>query len=513
MKRTFFCCGLLLGALSLTAWSGLAQAQSDGSLNPSLAPVVFGGHSFDGLSSPPLGENDPIVAGAIGPSSYIQAVNGHIGIFDRFTNEQIATGALSRLAPGGRRGFNPQIIWDPTTRRFYYAMNTGNKLGFGFSKTAKPDSISRGDDADDDWCGYIYDQPDKARLLDYPRLGDSQDFIIIGVNSYEPKTVRQENFVGAGIIAISKPLEGSADPIEVCPTTFNIAKRLDLRDRDSKRVFTPVPANQVDDNATGYVVATNVLKNKNGIDLPSNKFWFFDVTRNSSNGFPVIGLARAGLTVKEFENAPAAEQPDFVQTLDTLDGRLTQAVQAINPLRGTGTNVHSFWVQHTVKHTIDDRSVVRWYEINPRPETPIVLRRGEIGTDSPNDFFFNAAISPDRQSPDGRPANGKHGDSFVIQYNVVSKAREIPPRIVAGSSLKGAGMTFARIKDGIDGYRDATCDNADTDVCRWTRSATASPDPRSASSDRGQVWGSNQYTGDFAANGNNFYTWIFGVRP
>ena len=104
----------------------------------------------------------------------------------RTSNPPIGTGTLNELAgepppppPGERRDFDPQIIWDPTTSRFYYVADdvisaTDNRLAFGFSKTASPSSAA-------DFCKYTLRFG--SRFPDYPKLGDTEDLLLIGVNT------------------------------------------------------------------------------------------------------------------------------------------------------------------------------------------------------------------------------------------------------------------------------------------------------------------------------------------
>jgi len=249
-------------------------------------------------------------------------------------------------------------FWDPATNRFYYTAififsASDNRLGFGFSKTSHPNNVTT------DWCHYTLSFG--ARLPDYPKLGDSKDFLIIGVNSADLTT---GSFLGSDLIAISKP---EAEDEGKCPEVgkFKVGKDLVLVDSFDRLVFTPVPANQIDPDETGFVVARDIF-----VEGEGNNLWFFNVTRNATTGFPVFGLAR-GVTVGTYNIPASASQPGFTQVLDTLDGRNTQAVQAVNPQRHT----FSFWTQHTIAS--GNLSAVRWYEIDPVPATPVVLRSGE----------------------------------------------------------------------------------------------------------------------------------------
>ncbi len=455
------------------------------------APLVVGGHSFAGQNA---GSSSPSDAtGAIGPSSYIQMINTSARIINRSTHASISTATLNVMAGQAStvNSFDPQIIWDPTTNRFYYVMDsvfssTDHKLSFGFSKTSNPTNFTT-----THWCKY--QMSFGARFPDYPKLGDSHFFIIIGVNSF------QGSFVGSDIIAISKPPAGTTCP---AASSFKTGKKLDIRESTptSARTFTPVPSNQVDTNTTGYVVA------QQGLFSGATKLFFYNVTRNSTTGLPIFGNGRA-LTVASYSAPPDASQPTFTQLLDTLDGRPTQAVQALNPDRFN--NIQSFWVQHTVKQTSLNLAEVRWYEINPAPAVPVLLRSGKINTTTSH--LYNAAISPDRRR-DG--ATLAFGDSFVIHYNVSGSASGISPRIVAGSSFNGGAVSFGLIRNAVGPFRDFTCPSPGQ-TCRWGDYAQASPDPRPTFAGRGQVWGTSNYSGVAApsTSASNFRTWIFDLRP
>ena len=388
--------------------------------------------------------------------------------------------------------FDPQIIWDAQTNRFYYVNDSifsasDNRLSFGFSKTASPNNGTT------DFCHYTF--PYGAEFPDYPKLGDSQHFIIIGVNTFAP------SFIGSDIIAISKPPAGTT-----CPAfdSFKTGVKSDIRDNAANQTFTPVPANQIDTNGIGHVVT------RNG-GLPSTKLWFYNVRRNPGpgpdTGLPIFGNAR-GLTVPSYTFPPDAPAGiGTLRKLDALDARPTQAMQSINPDRGT----FSFWVQHTIGAAGSAVSGIRWYEINPVPAAPVKLLHGNIfrgGT-----FLFNAAISSDRKVRTG--VASQFGDSFAIHFSVTkSTAPGINPRIEVASSFNGAPLGAAAvIKSSPGPYVDFSCGGA-TDTCRWGDYAGANPDPAPPADTRGVVWGTNQWgSGSVSTAQANWRTQIFALRP
>ena len=457
------------------------------------APVVVGGLNFAGMSAvAATSSTPPDNEGAIGTTRYIQTLNSRgVRIINRTTHATIASGTLNQLARVAATvdSFDPQIIWDATGNRFFYTMDsifsvTDNRLSFGFSKSDSPANVTT------DWCHYAvkYNTP----FPDYPKLGDSQHFIIIGVNVFANNF--NGGYSGSDIVAISKPAGTAA--IVTCPaaTSLKVRKKVDIRDSSNFQVFTPVPSNQIDDNATGYVVAVNGA-------LPSTKLWFFNVTKSAA-GIPLFGNAR-GLTVASYNLPPSATQANG-RLLDTSDVRNTQAVQAINPDRGA--NVHSFWTQHTIANATV--SGVRWYEVNPAPAVPVLLRSGIVKTT--NVFNFNGAISPDRKK---NGAAAAFGDSFVLQFNSASST--VSPEIRAVSSFNGAAVSASvLLKAGVGPYADFSCPFAGN-ICRWGDYAAATPDPAPTIAGRGVVWGTNQFSGVVSplVTASNWRTQIFALQP
>lgn len=483
-------------AMNDRAAKAKAALQSESAATPdpggAQAPTIVSGLNFAGLiggtsttnSTPPDNE------GAIGTKNYIQTINSAARIFNRTTHATIANGTLNQLAGAAPTvdSFDPQIIWDATTNRYYYAMDsifssTDNRITFGFSKSDSPTNLTTS------WCHYAVKYG--APFPDFPKLGDSKDFILVGVNVFGAVS-----FTGSDIIAISKPAGTGA--ITTCPaaTSFKKGKTVNLRDTGGNQVFTPVPSNQIDDNPTGYVV------NRDG-NNPATALWFFNVTK-SATGTPLFGTARKA-TVPSYA-IPANVLQSNDRFIDTSDARNTQAVQAVDPGH---SSLQAFWTQHTVKN--GTASAVRWYEINPAPATPTVLRTGLIS--QAGAFNFNAAISPDRAK---KGATVKFGGSFVIQYNAASIT--LAPQIRARSSLNGAAISAATlVKAGVGPYLDFSCPDTfpPNNVCRWGDYAAATPDPVPTTTARGTVWGTNQFSGVVSplTTDSNWRTQIFAIKP
>src|SRR5437764_1117861 len=74
---------------------------------------------------------------------------------------------------------DPQVLWDRDTSRFYYVVldASHDRFDVGFSKTASPGSAA-------DWCKYTADFGYGSDLPDYPKLGDTRDFWLMGANDF-----------------------------------------------------------------------------------------------------------------------------------------------------------------------------------------------------------------------------------------------------------------------------------------------------------------------------------------
>jgi hypothetical protein len=460
-------------------------AASGGTQRAGRTPVIASGFAgqFD------TGGTPPDTTGATGTTRYVQTVNRKFGIYDRVSSVALGQGTLNQLAglAGTVNSFDPQIIWDTTTNRFYYAMDSifsgsDNRIAFGFSKSSSPNSAA-------DFCKYSISNYGSL-FPDFPKLGDNRFFILVGVNVYAGSYLRSD------IIALPKPI--GTGTIATCPTFTQLMNGRgvifqNILDNTGQRVFSPAPANSIDTNPFGYAVGRN-------LSLPSTKLWIVPIN-GPATGLPTISATRV-VNIPTTTVPASARQPSFTQLLDTSDTRMTQAVMARNPARA---NALSLWTQQTIPNTATG-SQVQFYEIRPDVAAPILQRTGKIAG-AATSFLFNAAISPDRRLTDLTT-----GSNFVVGYSV--SAPTINARIVAGSSINGAAPTFQTVKNGAGPYRDFSCAGA-FQVCRWGDYAGATPDPVPQGGAASAVGLTNQYSpgGAMPTTQANWRTWIFHVRP
>jgi hypothetical protein len=430
-----------------------------------LAPVAV--RSWDGIRNPSAAPSDS--TGSVGSRRFVELINSSFALYDKTNDAPINTGSLNTLAGAGGSVFDPQIMWDAQTNRFYYAMvlvanSTTNLVATGFSKTASPNNGST------DFCHYTVNFG--SDLPDYPKLGDSGAFWIVGSNVFNATGA----FIGSDAFGISKAPAGTTCPLA---SALKFGEQFDLRDPTGAPAFTPVPADQIDNSSTGFIIA------RTG-SVPSTRLSLHSVTRNATTGLPVFGTRGVSVTVPSYTVPPSAPQrsgfPNSAKRLDTLDARPTQAVSAIDPDHG---NAVRLWVQHTTATNPVGRSEVRWYEINP--VTATVIQQGKATSTA--FFAFNGAISPDRAR---LGSTGQFGNSMVLGFD--TSATTSFPAVRMVSKVRAAAQSAPVLVRSSNGnYSGFDCAGIDNE-CRWGDFAGASPDPIVASgASVGSVWLVSQY--------------------
>ena len=409
-----------------------------------------------------FGETPPDSTGAIGPNHYVEMVNSQIGVWSR-SNLVSGNGTSLEAFVGANPGTpycDPQVQWDPTAGRWLYAFlfcNTSTSaqdVHFGWSKTSDPSDLVSG------WCNF-YVQTDPF-ILDYPKLGHSSKFLIVGGNFYDESTPSTNPpFVTAAMFWVPKPAKGNT----ICslPASFGHTTANPLKNSDGvTRAFTPVPVNTMTASTNGYIVSASDPSGSNG-QAPATRHrlavWHLD-----SSG---VLHQHSDITVANYTFPSPAPQLGSAFQLDTLDARLTQA--AGDPATG-------IWTQHTVDGP-GGRSVVRWYEIKVAGSTASLAQQGDIA--SATDWVFNGAISPRFDAL-----------GAAVFYNRSSFT--IDPVIAGQDRLSSTAL--GAMEPGEFVLASSTA--ADTDgscpggfPCRWGDYSAASPDPVQTN----VVWGTNQF--------------------
>jgi hypothetical protein len=433
-------------------------------------PVV--GASWDGISDPSV--SPPDTNGAIGPNSYVEIINLQIAIYNR-TGGLVASAPLSLLTGHGQFNLSdPMDLWDPDTQRFYYNVwdVSQSTMAWGFSKNANPTTIPGS------WCNYTSSFGyTTSEFPDYPKLGQTKDFLLIGVNHYPSLSSMHAD--RTDLLWINKP-QGS-DPITTCPaaSNFNSGKFTNLKNANGSIGFTPVPAIQADPSGIGFVVTEADIECPD-ICGTGNKITVHAVRNNPNNpGTPQVTVTGKSITVPTFA-PPATEAPqkNSSNLLDTLDGRLEHAVSYIDPASGkpmvlTGHNVNS----------TGNRTEFRWYRINVNnPTGPFLADSGTVSSASL--YVFNGAASSDRACD---LSGCTHGDSIIIGFST-SSSTTFPADQMVSKIGTGGTSPFVMVHQSTTADDDFTCNP----TCRWGDYGGATPDPTKKGGAHGEVWFTNE---------------------
>jgi len=425
---------------------------------------------FNSLNSPGLSASDegyqptpPDSTGAIGPTRYLEFVNQMVAVYDRNNLTLLSSTDLGTFTgtPSSLATSDPQIQWDPQGNRWFYgavAFNsnfTSTYILFGWSKTADPNDLAGG------WCRYS--NPTGANIPDYPKLGHDANFVIFGTNIYDGSQSSLP-FVTADITAIPKPpASQSTCSGSVTVTHFADATHV-LKNGDGMPAFTPVPANTADSSANGYIVAAH-----DPSVTPQSKVMVWHMTPG-----PVL-VANGDISVgSTFAAPPSVPQPGTSYLIDSLDGRLTQAVALFDPSAGA----EAVWTQQTVAGS--GRSIVRWYEL--LPGSLAIRQQGQLA--SATDYFWNAAISPSAAGNDAMISYNRGSSSLLPLIGAQTRTRSTP------LGQMDPGEVVLASSSGPD-QETLFQGNCTANPCRWGDYSGATPDPLNP----GVVWGSNQVAG------------------
>ncbi|HEY6874890.1 MAG TPA: fibronectin type III domain-containing protein, partial [Candidatus Dormibacteraeota bacterium] len=443
-----------------------AQASQTTRQAPSTVASPSSASLYSGLNSPGLSAADqgyqptpPDSTGAIGPTRYVEFVNNLIAVYDRSNLAKLSSLDMATFTavPSGLYTSDPQIQWDPLGNRWFYAAVAFNAnfttdyLLFGWSKTADPSDLSGG------WCRYA--SPTGAIITDYPKLGHDANFVIIGDNQYDGSQSGLP-FVTADIWAIGKP-PASATTCSGSVTATHFADKTHvLKNADGSGAFTPVPANTSDSFANGYIVAAHDVSSN-----PQSKVMVWQMTpgpKLQAKGDISVGASYAV--------PPGVPQPGVPYLIDSLDGRLTQAVAHLDPSAG----VEAVWTQHTVAGGAG--TVVRWYEL--LPGSLAVRQQGRLT--SSTDWYWNAAISPSIAGNDAMIEYNRGSASLLSVIGAQTRTNTTP------LGQMDPGEAFLGASSAADQETAFQTNCAPT--CRWGDYSGATPDPNNT----GVVWGSNQ---------------------
>lgn len=417
---------------------------------------------FDGLGSADVRgvvPSDNQVA--VGTDHVVQAINSRWAIFDKEGNQTFEVTLddwWANVSPfiyesdgdDRTRFFEDYIIFDPRAR---YDRESGRfvllcvDFDLRTGEGAFLLSVSESDDPTGTWYNYrippIPQQRGKRGLVDYPQLGFDGEAIYLTQNFFFG------GFTQATMVALDKDAAYAG-------ATADANHFTDLRNTDGSLAFTVQPA-EITGQTPGHFVNSRFFQGQ------SLTVW----TLEDPLGSPT--LTNDAVRVRPYSNAPAAEQPDTEETVDTLDTRIMRVA----------FDGEDLWAAHTVN---DGRT--RWYEIDPSGDASLVQSGSFKRNGRPT---FLPAIEAD--------ADG----NAVFAYNTSTPRDDgggfVNAEVAARSADTPAGEVeaFEVVQRGVDDYDYANGAEGDDDtgpqVMRWGDYNGVTIDPVD-----GSYWVTAQYT-------------------
>ena len=378
------------------------------------APVgVTIGQNFTGttlLGLPPAQRGiPPDTMGTVGPNHIVEFINGSYAVYDKTGNRLLSMSLdVFWQSVSGVTGpfgtFDPRIIYDPATQRFFASSingGTANSIFLAVSNSSDPTAGFRG-------VRFLADVSsgggDVSTFNDYVTMGLDADGVYLATNNFGAN-----NVFDVSVYAIPK-----ADLLLPTPTIANLRRFEELNGAQYFNSLQPgLDFGPSDGNATFIGTAINDTRLSRS-----------DVTGVGGPGAAIS--APSYVAVPAYSPAPGGDQPGGVTPLDNLSPRLTGNVIEIG---------NSLWAAHAVPDVATGNSAIRWYEINETTNT--VIQTGLLN--DPNLDFLDPSIAVNQFGVVVIGATGTGPAQFPSTYAFVGITTSgvttfDPPRLLAAGT-------------------------------------------------------------------------------
>jgi hypothetical protein len=414
---------------------------------PAAATIVAGiGQNFTAST---LGTDStalpPDCNGTVGPTNYVEFINGRYSVFDKTTATRVQT--FTDLTFWSRAGINvpsprwavtdPRLVYDPLSQRWFAVQIDFDTRGIINSNHFLV-AVSSTIDPTGPWKGFaITSDPTVSSTSDFPTLGLDSQGVYVSSDMFDING----NLVGTTLVSIPK-----ADLLAATRSVTNLTRFPNLSVASYGIVFQPAVA--LDGSANGNILSTDSL----GFDLITDNF----VTNTLLVAFTVQNAAGPGsatLSSSTFLSVPSytapldPPQPDGSTNLSNGDARFSAPVYQLNG------------VLYAIHNTeVAGRAALRWYRINAN--TTAVLESGTIA-DPVLDLFYPSIAAN---------TNG----TVVIGFNGCSLTSYVNCYAMVGETVNGV-TTFGNrmlLKAGVASYQD----NTGNPESRWGDYSTTTVD-------------------------------------
>jgi hypothetical protein len=379
----------------------------------------------------------PDTMGAIGPTDFVELINGGFAVYSKTTGQAIATESDAQFwkQTAGIQFTgditDPRIIYDPTSGRWFASAVSVPSSNPGSPQGAVPNefllAVSNSADPTTGWRGFAINPNAGNLFLDFPRLGVTPDAVTLVANDFKNLNGSLQSET---LVSIPK-----ADLLSLSPT---LAYATILNGLDLSRYGVTIQPVTSFGAPTGQ---TTLLATDN------NYYGLIDLTQlaNAATAQPSLN-APAYISVPPTSLPNPAAQTNTPTQLETGDDRFSSEVYAL------GNNL---WAVQDI--TVNGRAAIRWYEFNQQTNT--LLQSGTIA-DASHDYFFPSI------------AANSFGD-VVIGFSQSGPQEYASSYAVVGTSLGGV-TTFGKpiqLKVGVATYSDGSSSS------RWGDYSATSVDP------------------------------------
>jgi hypothetical protein len=375
--------------------------------------------------------------GAIGPSHFVEFINGRFSVFDKSSGAKVQTrtdtgfwNAAGVTFGAGITVSDPRIIFDRATQRWFASQIDFNPNNLKNNRFLL--AISATNDPTGTWNAVAFQADASGNFADFPMLGLNATGVYLGANMFAPGG----SFAGVSLTSIPK-----ADLLLSTPTATNRTTTGILAVSDHGFSLQSV-VNFDPSNTVETILATD----SNGTDfLPHFTLKSFQVQNASTPAATFTG--NIDIAVPEFDVPINPTQPTGINTLDDGDSRISALVYQVGNI---------IYAVHGTQ--INSNAAVQWFKVDATTDTLI-----DSGTISdPILEFFYPSIAANEFGYVVIAFSGCSTNTFVSSYAVV------------GETINGA-LTFGnpiQLKRGLSTYEVLSGGTS-----RWGDYSATSVDP------------------------------------
>lgn len=325
-------------------------------------PVVTIGANFAGPNEGDSGFFPPDTDGAVGPSQFVELLNGVYSVYDKSGNVLQQTSLDQFFAAAGvpvnGYAFDPRVLYDPESHRWYAAaLDTANALLLAVSNTSDPTQGFQAVTIPVDITGQNFG--------DFTRLGFNEDGVYLSATMI-PFGAEQATSI---IVAIPK-----SDLLGPTPTTANATVFANISHADIGVIQQPAVGPQLS--------GSEPLLSAFNADMPSTLLKVSSIDGLITS--PTLDSADRVISVSPFHSGSGAIQKGTTVLVSAGDTSFTSSV-VLQDDRLFG--VQTIWSD-------DNHPELRWYEIGNPLTNPVVLDSGIISPPGLDVYYGSIAVNP-----------------------------------------------------------------------------------------------------------------------